>query len=364
MTIAKYRDRNPSKNALNSKPQFHKLIYLIQHYLIYTIYLLIPVSFYSCSYLMEASVPGETEPKGTRLLFSSHGGSGATIEDTLDIFAFNDDKLMRLDSYTRTMGYKTDEVSIATQAGNKIVFICTGLDKRRSDWALIDCYQTLREIRVSLEDEKSDALCMTAECHIKAGKDTGNRIELQPVASQVVLSSIKCDFTDKGYAECNITDVRVYLLNVNAQSTLINDGIWNPERILNHGHLDEDDLTSLAQPSLLLQELDEDISKNVMRPDIRLLCYPNNSSYESPGSPFTRLVIEGKINGTAYYWPININRPPYGDGGIERNCRYEYDIVIRNKGNADPDTPVETDDISMNVKVTKWKEIEEYPVRF
>ena len=167
-----------------------------------------------------------------------------------------------------------------------------------------------------------------------------------------------------GLQDFNPSIIPLFQGSVDFISTLINDGIWNPERILNHGHLDEDDLTSLAQPSLLLQELDEDISENVMRPDVRLLCYPNNSSYESPGSPFTRLVIEGKIEGTTYYWPININRPPYGDGGIERNCRYEYDIVIRNKGNADPDTPVETDDISMNMKVTKWKEIEEYPVRF
>ena len=99
--------------------------------------------------------------------------------------------------------------------------------------------------------------------------------------------------------------------------------------------------------------------------DIKLRCYPNMASQEGPGSPFTRLVIQGQLDGDVWYWPIDINR---GEGctteGIEGNCAYTFDIVLTRKGSADPDTAIKTESATIMMEVEKWEEKEEYSVVF
>ena len=82
-----------------------------------------------------------------------------------------------------------------------------------------------------------------------------------------------------------------------------------------------------------------------------------------PGTPFTRLVIEGKIQGETFYWPLDINKED-GGYGIGRNERYIYDITITRKGTKDPDSPVRKEDIDINFNVEKWNEKEGCEVIF
>ena len=81
------------------------------------------------------------------------------------------------------------------------------------------------------------------------------------------------------------------------------------------------------------------------------------------GSPFTRLVIEGKIQGETWYWPIDINRDEAGVG-IERNSRYVFDIILRSKGTKDPDTPASPEMTEIKFETRKWKEKDGYHVEF
>ena len=86
---------------------------------------------------------------------------------------------------------------------------------------------------------------------------------------------------------------------------------------------------------------------------------------EGPGTPFTRLVIEGKIRGETFWWPIEINRE---DGtqvpGIHRNCRYVFDIVITRKGNKDPDTAIGKETADIRMETRPWNEKEEQVIPF
>jgi hypothetical protein len=84
---------------------------------------------------------------------------------------------------------------------------------------------------------------------------------------------------------------------------------------------------------------------------------------EGPGTPYTRLVLEGKIKGETYYWPVAINRT--GDGlGIEANTRYVFDFTIRRKGVRDPDTELYINGSETMMEILQWKEKEEYSVAF
>jgi hypothetical protein len=75
----------------------------------------------------------------------------------------------------------------------------------------------------------------------------------------------------------------------------------------------------------------------------------------------TKLVIEGKIGGHTYYYPIKIN--PQG-GGIARGCRYNFDIVLTRTGVTDPDGELNEEDIEINMEVEEWKEKNGYIVSF
>ena len=130
----------------------------------------------------------------------------------------------------------------------------------------------------------------------------------------------------------------------------------------------EQDMALFKDKTLIYSDL-ENISSIPSSPSCRFLCYPSNSPEESLGTPFTRLVIEGRIQGETWYWPIDINRDAnqMGTGsciGIERNSRYVYDINITSKGTKYPNTPVTSEMTEIQFETKEWKEKEAYYVAF
>ena len=280
----------------------------------------------------------------------------------LDIFTFNDDGLQRLDSYTRIEYFTGNTIPVTSQSGDKIMFICANARKDRYDWAEISSFSSLMSITVSLEEESAKALTMTATCRTTAGEKP-ETVCMTPVASEVVLRSISCDFSGLPYAGEDIYDVKAYLTNVNAETHIYDDAEGMPLRIINTSMLNQEDIKDFREADLIAGQVADRISGSRISPDLHFLCYPNRADTESPGTPFTRLVIEGKIEGDTYYWPININRQG-GGMGIGRNCRYIYDLTLRRKGTTDPDIPILHEDIETRLEIMPWKEIQEERIEF
>ena len=110
------------------------------------------------------------------------------------------------------------------------------------------------------------------------------------------------------------------------------------------------------------------IGAEKIQPGIRLYCYPNSSTEDTAGTPFTRLVIAGDISGTRYYYPININGMGTGsDGkpsGIDRNCRYVLDLTITQTGVTDPSVPVSPEAVMTDWTVMEWNSLPETEIEF
>ena len=278
----------------------------------------------------------------------------------IDLLVFNDDELMHLDSYVRTEGFRSNSLDIRSQNGDKIVFACINSQWERYDWADISSFPSLSGIYADLRKEKRGNPLMRGIMHIEAGSPAG--VSVSPIASEVCLRSIRCDFSGKSYEGETITDVLIYLTNVNVRCSLTEYEDIIPTHIINHGGLNESETDEFYDPGMILQSTD-DISYRLSVPDIRLLCYPNNSKAEGPGTPYTRLVVEGSIRGTRYWWPIVINRSK-GQEGIGCNCRYIYDLTITGKGSDSPDKDIDMENISINMEVKPWEEKEEYQILF
>lgn len=357
-----YRD---NRNRRSSQMNFSDLINTLSTPVLgkLTIIPLLPV-LWSCSDIGQMPCPANDPTKEIPLEIAAVKSPAQNL-NTLDLFTFNDDRLARFDAYLRTEGNIEDTVRMMSGRGEKIIFACANSQRDRYDWADISSLSSLEKINAYLEKERRNALLMTAVDRTRAGSGEPCWLILRPLVCEVLLRSVRCDFTDKAYEGAEIEDASVYLTNVNAQCSLTAEGTVMPARVMNLGALSMEDIAEFHDPDLIYRKIDEDIGKEASETGISLLCYPNSAIEESPGSPFTRLVIEGCIEGERFWWPIDINRDgSVQNPGLHRNCSYVFDIVIRRKGSRDPDTPIETNDIDIKMHIEPWMEKEGYSVSF
>lgn len=284
---------------------------------------------------------------------------------SIDIFVFRDDGLRQLDCYQRVDEPDIWNREITSGTGERVINIFANSQMEKDEWPWIRTQESLKRLTASLELEQREAPFMsgeTAESISGSGKAYAD-IDIRPLVSEIYLRSLSCDFTGKPYAGEKLTDIRVYLTNINAECGIMDDGTVHPTRLINVGRLDMEDVELFMEPELVFQEVNKPAGKTAIMPEVKLWCYASNAAEDSPGSPYSRLVIEGKVSGETYYWPININRD--GNGcGIGRNQRYTYDVKITRKGSDDPDTPVETDDIEINFSIEPWEEKKDCHVSF
>ena len=295
----------------------------------------------------------------TTLTKTSLKPSVSLKESTLDIFAFENDRFKRLDAYQRMEDVTSGIVGISSTNGEKIFFLCLNGQKTKYEWGMISSYSSLQSIYCDLEQETLIRQTMTGETRMTAGK-TAQHIAVSPLTSEVYIENLGYDFSGTPYPDLSITEMKVYLTNVSASCPILYTETYRPNRIINTGCLNPKDIMSFTDPEIIVQEVPDMPGGLISHPDISLLCYPNPEIEESPGSPYTRLVIEGTIDSRIYYWPITINKGM----GVGKGERYVYDIMIRRKGVDDPDIPIDGASIDIGLKIKPWTEKEEYSVSF
>lgn len=327
-----------------------------------TLLSLLPALSYGCT--AEGLVPSAGTAECKALIRMTERMSKDRFS-TMDIFVFKDDDLRILDCYQRVEEPEDWNGIVCSSSGNRIISICANSRMAADEWPWIRSRGSLEKLTASLELERRDNPYMSGEVRVTAreGRPVSADLPLRPLASEIYLRSVSCDFTGKPYDGEEITDVKVYLTNINAECGMLEDGDISPRRIINQGRLCKEDLELFEDPGLVCQELGCNIGKAWLRPEIRLWCYASNAPEASIGTPFSRLVIEGKISGQTYYWPVSINREE-GNNGIDRNRQYIYDIRITRKGSTDPDIPVEAEDMEITFKTAIWKEKENCIVGF
>lgn len=258
------------------------------------------------------------------------------------ILTFNADSLGWLDSYQHIDEIENREITIASTSGSKNSFIYVNVKLEEDELGKINTAEDLGNVLCHLENVQMGMLPMLGSAMHDQNSSSDREVVMKRLISEVTLNSISCDFSGTAYEGESITNARVYLTNVNAESSLSGES-RSIRRLINSGRLCQEDIEKFSDPKIIMRDLGADIGKEKMKAAISLYCFNNDSSEEGPGSPFTRLVIEGKIQGVTYYWPLAINRGE-GGSGIVSNCRYAYDLTIKRKGSLDPETEVSVED--------------------
>ena len=320
-------------------------------------YLLITVPAMVCGCAGDKLHEAHTHQNNVILLSSYK--SKAAEGSTLDIFAFENDRMKRLDSYQRVEDFTSNRVVISSTAGEKTFFLCADGQRNRYEWGDISSYYSLEDICCELEHETHERRVLTGEFTTTAGDMRATAL-LKPLTCEITVKAICCDFSGTPYAGSVIQNARAYITNVNASCPLLYTENSHAARIINMGMLNQAELKQFKSKDIIMQDIAPEIGRTTIYPDACFLCYPNTPEDESPGSPFTRLVIEGKIDSHTCYWPITVNAPE----GVIRGCRYVYDIFIRRKGVTDPDIPIDPTSMEIKMNIRKWNDIDEYSVGF
>ena len=241
-------------------------------------------------------------------------------------------------------------LSLSSSLGPRTVAVVANLPGKSWEWAEFSYLGALSSLpRCSLSDERPEAPVMSGLAETEgAGSDEDCTVTLMPLLCRVRLRSLRCDFSERSFPPgTSLSNVRCYLVNAPSESTLFPGPGTAPPGYLNIGS--DCDSAALPCPELLSAGLEAGaVGAETVYPDLSLYCYPNPSETDGPGTPLTRLVIQGDMLGRTWYYPVNL--PP-----MERGKSYDFHITLTQTGASDPDTPVDRVCAAVSLTVCPWE---------
>ena len=296
---------------------------------VFLTFLVAPAFVLGCTDVTE----GEDVLTDIHIVLDSHSSKAPSwwLVKRLDIFIFNADNGV-LDSWQTHSGHISTGVTAQSGHGPRIIAAIANMETSPEILASIRSYDDLKNIEAELANDSPEYPIMSGTASYESGSDRECTITLTPVLCEISLS-LKCRFGGE-WKGAEMKDVQVFLTGVSGRTALTAGSPSLPTEILNIGGLSEFDLQRLAVPRMLCVPLgDIKSTDGSSRVYASLYAYPNNTKTESLGSPFTRIVIEGKVNGEVWYYPI-----PLKD--LQRNTYYSIDITITQAGSKEPFTDV------------------------
>ena len=266
---------------------------------------------------------------------------GKTSVQGLDLLFFQDAPLFRLDAYQHLNGVNGGRVTGTSSTAARKVVILSNYPTDTYAWSGIRSLGSLADLPFRLEDEDPAAPMLYGES--EAG--SMGRVTLRPMLAKITLRSIACEFSERPYAGERLQDVRAYLTYASQECRPFAPED-PPSSWLNAGRLDETETAALSHPEAVFQTLTASLGGRIF-PRTDFYCYPNPSDGTLFGSPVTRLVIEGKLRGTTYYYPIDLP-------GLEADVQYRMDVTLTRAGTTDPDTPAASGSIRLESQVLDW----------
>jgi hypothetical protein len=259
----------------------------------------------------------------------------------VDLLFFQDGPLYRLDAYQHLDRVVGNRVTGTSSTSAQKVVILSNYPADAYPWRSVRSLESLEDLPFRLSDEDPAAPMLYGE----SAAGTMGQVTLRPMLAKITLHSIGCDFSGRAYAGERLQDVRAYLTYASQECRPFAPED-PPSSWLNAGRLDEAATAALNHPEAILQTLSASLGGRIY-PAAGFYCYPNPSDGTTFGSPVTRLVIEGKLRGTTYYYPIDLP-------GLEADVQYRLDVTLTRAGTTDPDTPAVAGSIRLESQVLDW----------
>ena len=327
------------------------------------------------------SIQGETALQ-TKASGSGHGlQSDDNTVNTLEIFIFKNTGEAAVDNgqlelYKKysasdlTTGLSGLELTVST--GKKTVYaVCNS--HNANNFAGVNTLTLFKNEISLLKNENLKNFTMSGSKDVELSTSNDITITVSRMVARVKLSSVKTAFAGTPLEGSTLQNVKAYLINVHAEKSLWNGSDKSGSQILNLAKYIEDDCNGLAMSGMLYESIADQVDDTGNSTACWFYAFENSIEQEnSTGKDYyTRLVIEGTLNGVTYYYPINVNRTGFGyvsnadiKPGIERNKSYELSVVIGKTGSLDPNEPIVNGTVSVSVDVEDWTIVPSVVVNF
>ena len=247
--------------------------------------------------------------------------------NNLQIFVFRGDDL---DAYASVDNAK--ELTLSCTAGERVVYALVNAP----DYSAVPGKAALLAKVSELSANDLDNFEMVGSKTVTLPQTGTVSIDVNRIASRVVLKKITRNFTSAALQALDFTVDAIYLVNVAGNTSY--DLTAAPAAWYNVAE-NKGELASLlsdapAAPIVNGQSYDTDHT---------FYGYPNDLAVNT-----TRIVIETTLGETKYYYPINLPE-------MASNKSYEIEEVkITRPGSDNPDEPVSFEDASFSVNVIDW----------
>ena len=280
---------------------------------------------------------------------------------TLDLFVFRteegQDDYGVLEFYKRlTAGECIGEINISSEltVGKKKV-VAIG-NSKLMNWSNLTNLTEMGKLVASLQSESAKNYTMCKIQDYTVNKSETINFALERLISRVVVTGIRTKFEGTPYEGCGLNDVKIFLMNVQGKKYFLNRDAVNLQ-VLNNGRLVLDDVNLCAMYGILYESLATNIYDSGYNNKHYFYCYSNPITTEDETNKFTRLVIQGTINGITYYYPIVLKN-------LQENCSYSCDVTIMKPGSTDPSEDVSAISLNSVITVSNWQTGTPYSVVF
>ena len=247
--------------------------------------------------------------------------------NNLQIFVFRGDDL---DAYASVDN--AQELTLSCTAGDRVVYALVNAP----DYSAVPGKAALLAKVSELSANSLSNFEMVGSKSVTLPQSEKVSIDVNRIASRVVLKKITRSFTSEALQALNFKVDAIYLINVAGNTSY--DLSAAPAKWYNFAE-NKNELASLiydAPASLITNGQSYSTAHT-------FYAYPNNLA-----SNTTRLVIETTLGETKYYYPINLPE-------MAANKSYEIEEVkITRPGSDNPDEPVSFADATFSINVIDW----------
>ena len=268
--------------------------------------------------------------------------------DALDLFFFHTEEPMRLDAYQQVTGLEQSLFTYALSGnGPRRLAVLSGKAGDLFAWSGIQTYASLGKVRFSLEEEDPSRPRLVGETLLEEAQSRQTYLTLHPMLCTIRIRSVAADFSGRPYAGVPFHNNKLFLVNAGTECVPLGEDGGRPVSWMNTGMLDSLSVQQLPHPEMLVQEGCGSVGTRRVYPDQVLYCYANPAEEDLPGSPVTRVVLEGTIGTVKCYYPINLP-------AMEPGTCYQLDITLKRMGSPDPDIPVESGAVIIETDILPW----------
>ena len=247
--------------------------------------------------------------------------------NNLQVFVFRGDDL---DAYASVDN--AQELTLSCTAGDRVVYALVNAP----DYSAVPGKAALLAKVSELSANSLSNFEMVGSKSVTLPQSEKVSIDVNRIASRVVLKKITRSFTSEALQALNFKVDAIYLINVAGNTSY--DLSAAPAKWYNVAE-NKDELTSLlydAPASLITNGQSYSTAHT-------FYAYPNDLATNT-----TRLVIETTLGETKYYYPINLPE-------MAANKSYEIEEVkITRPGSDNPDEPVSFADATFSINVIDW----------